>query len=252
MSSELTSNIAWSDKDNIYVRGQNLCADLLGNTTLTGFLVLELTGRQATTEEIRMLDALMVSVAEHGITPSVIAARLTLLGAPEALQGAMAAGLLGAGDRYLGTSDQTAKMLADAWAAYPNGTEDDVARYVVEAARQDKRQISGVGHPIHRDGDPRAARLSEIAEELGFFGRNSSLLFAIAKAATEILGKPLPVNGAGIVGAIALDMGLDPRVIRGLGVIARSVGLVGHLMEEMNDPMGATMWHQISAATHQA
>lgn len=249
MNNDLTSKIAWSDKDNIYLRGLNLCDEIIGRMSLTELLVLEITGRRATAAETRMLDALMVSVAEHGITPSVIAARLTLLGAPEAFQGAMAAGLLGAGDRYLGTSEQTAGMLADAKATLPDASDDEVAAHVVKSSREKKRPIPGVGHPIHKDRDPRAARLSKLAHELGFYGANARLLFAVSESASKAFNKSLPVNGAGIVGAIALDMGLDPRVIRGLGVVARSVGLVGHLFEEMNQPMGSHVWSLVSRVT---
>lgn len=245
----MNSEIAWSDEHTIYLRGMNLCDEVIGTTSLTELLVLEVLGRRPTQDETRMLDALLVSVAEHGITPSVIAARVTYLGAPESLQGAIASGLLGAGDRYLGTSEQAARMLGEALAAEPEADLEQVSEDIVSRLRSERTVIPGVGHPIHKDADPRAARLSELARKSGFLGRHTELLYAVSTAASAQMGRSMPVNGAGIVGSIAADMGFPTEVIRGLGVVARTVGLVGHLFEEMRNPLGSRIWNLVASAT---
>ena len=238
----LSTRIAWSDQDSITIRGLDLCDDIIGHFSLTDLLFLELKGRRPTESERRMLDALLVAVAEHGITPSVIAARMTLLGSPEALQGAVAAGLLGAGSVYLGTTEQAAEML---YRALSGANEEDpaaVAERIVAERRAQRKIIPGIGHPIHVHGDPRTLRLFKLATEWGFYGRHCALLVQVGERASEALGRPMPVNAAGAVGAIAADMGFDSRVVRGLGVAARSVGLLGHLLEEMDTPMASHLW----------
>lgn len=243
---QLRSEIAWSDESSSTVRGRDLCDDIIGHLSLTDLLVLELQSRVPSDLERRMLDALLVAIAEHGVTPSVIAARMTLLGSPESLQGAVAAGLLGAGSVYLGTMEQTAEMLHRALDGRPNGDLDAIAAELVRDRRAAKRIIPGIGHPIHTGGDPRTKRLSDLAGELGFFGQHSRLLNAVADHAAAELNRSMPVNAAGAVGAIAADMGFDSRIIRGFGVAARAVGLLGHLFEEIKSPIAPQLWSLVA------
>ena len=182
----------------------------------------------------------MVTIVEHGITPSVIAARMTYLGSPEALQGAVAAGILGAGSVYLGAMEYTGQMLTKAFENHPGKSEAEIAAEVVRDYKSRKAIIPGIGHPIHTAGDPRVVRLFDLAEELGYSGKYVRILQEIgAQASTKRL---LPINAAGAIGALSLELGFDWRIAKGLAVIARTIGLVGHVFEEMKSPISSKLW----------
>ena len=195
---------------------------------------LELKGRIPDANESRMFNAMVVTLVEHGITPSALVARLTYLGAPESLQGAVAAGLNGLGTVFVGTIEGAAKMLYDAMP-------------VVEAFQAERRILPGIGHPFHKPIDPRTPRLFQIARETGFDGPYLKLIQAISDEATRRSGKVLPVNATGAIGALCCEMGFDWKICRGLGVMARAVGLVGHILEESRNPMAAEIWHAVEA-----
>src|SRR5439155_1407799 len=110
----LRSELAWSSPDRIVVRGHDLVQDLIGKASLGDVAFLELKGRLPTEQESTVFNAIAITLVEHGMTPSAIAARLTYLGAPESLQGAVAAGLLGLGERLGGPVEDAARMLQQA------------------------------------------------------------------------------------------------------------------------------------------
>jgi citrate synthase len=232
------SRLSHSTTDQIFVRGHDL-SDLIGKVSLGDVAYLELKGRLPDQRESVMFNAIVVTLVEHGITPSTIAARLTYFGAPEALQAAVAAGLLGMGDRFGGSIEQAARMLQEAPAA---GDRREVAREIVADFRRRKQIIPGLGHPVHKPADPRTTRLFELAAENGFSGRHVKLIELIARKATAVYGRDLPVNATGAIAAIASEMELPWRITRGLAVMARAIGLVAHLQEEMEEPMAAEIW----------
>jgi citrate synthase len=223
---------------------------LMGSMSLTALAYLLLVGREPTAGELRVTDAALVSLADHGVTPSSMATRLTYTGAPEAVQGAIAAGLLGAGSVFLGPAGDTAVYVAEAVASLGlAATDDDEAFLAAAVDLVDRRRAAGarmpgLGHPVHRQGDPRTARLSTIAEEEGLLGPHLRLLLAIERAHHEASGSFLPVNGAGAAGAALTDVGLPPVLVRGFVLIARTAGLVAHLAEEMRDPMARRLWQE--------
>ncbi len=231
------SRLGHSTADHIFVRGHDL-SELIGKVSLGDVAYLELKGRLPNERESVMFNAIVVTLVEHGITPSTIAARLTYFGAPEALQAAVAAGLLGMGDRFGGSIEQAARMLQEA----PDGDLGDVARGIVEGHRARREIIPGLGHPVHKQADPRTTRLSALAQENGFAGRHVELMELIAEEATKAYGRDLPVNATGAIAAIASEMELSWRITRGLAVMARAIGLVAHLQEEMEEPMSAEIW----------
>ena len=233
------SELGRSTTDRIYVRGHDLTGELLGKVSLGEVAYLELMGRLPAPPESVMFNALAVTLVEHGMTPSTIAARLTYFGAPEALQGAVAAGLLGMGDRFGGSIEQAARMLQE---APETGDRAATAREIVSGFRARKEIIPGLGHPIHKPQDPRTVRLFELATQNGFRGRHVELVELISREATKEFGRDLPVNATGAIGAIASEMGMPWRITRGLAVIARAIGLVAHVQEEMEAPMAAEIW----------
>lgn len=223
---EIKSDIAWSSVDRIVVHGKDLPNDILGHLNLGDMAFLQLTGRAPSPKESKLFNAMVVTLVEHGITPSAIVARLTYLGAPEALQAAVAGGLLGLGSVFVGSMEGAARLLSEAVAA---------GKDAKSVLAQNKR-IPGLGHPIHKPIDPRTTRLFAIARETGFYGKYCALMEEIAKA------RGITLNATGAIGALACELGLDWKIVKGLGVMARAVGLVGHILEETRQPMAEEIW----------
>jgi citrate synthase len=230
------TSVGTSDADSITVMGRDLARELMGNTTLSELAFLVVQRRMPTPEETRLFDAVLVSLADHGLTPTVLAARLTHTGAPESLQGAVAAGLLGAGSVFLGVVEDTVRFLDEAG----EDTDGAVAREL-EAGRR----IPGLGHPIHKVEDPRTPRLYEIAEETGLTGSYLARLKKLAAAHERQTGRALPINGAGVAGAALADLGFPGPLLRGFALLARTAGLLGHLAEEMQSPIGMRLYREV-------
>jgi len=246
MTRRLKSELGFSTADRIVVRGHDLAGDLLGKASLGDVAFLELKGRLPTQEESVVFNAITVTLVEHGMTPSAIAARLTYYGAPESLQGAVAAGLLGMGDRFGGSAEAAARMLQDALGeAAPHADVRPLATAIVNRHRANKQPIAGLGHPVHKPVDPRTPKLFSIAAENGLSGRYVELMQLVGDEATREYGRPLPVNATGAIGAIASELGIPWRVCRGLAVMARAIGLVAHLQEEMDEPLAPEIWSRV-------
>ena len=241
----LRSEVAYSTADRIVVRGHDL-VDLIGNVALGDMAFLELKGRLPTSQESAVFNAITVTLVEHGMTPSTIAARMTYLGAPESLQGAVAAGILGLGGRFGGTVEDIARILQTRLGAAPLEADlRQVARDVVEENRAAKRLIPGIGHPEHKDIDPRVPRLFEVAAANGLSGRHVELVRLIGDEASTALDRKLPVNATGAIGAIASELEIPWQVCRGLAVMARAIGIVAHLQEEVTDPLATEIWSRV-------
>jgi citrate synthase len=232
----LRTSVGTSDADSITVMGRSV-AELMGSATLTEVAFLVVQRRMPTPGETRLLDAVLVSLADHGLTPTVLAARLTYTGAPESLQGAIASGLLGGGSVFLGVVEDTARFLGKILEDKP----DDLAAAAREALAGHTGRVPGLGHPIHKVQDPRTPRLYAIAEETGTLGPHLELLREIADAH----GRGLPINGAGVAGAALADLGFRPELLRGFALLARTAGLLGHLAEEMDNPLGMPLYLEI-------
>jgi citrate synthase len=246
MTKKLRSDLGWSTADRIVVRGHDLADELLGKVSLGDVAFLELMGRLPTPKESVVFNALAVTLVEHGMTPSAIAARLTYFGAPESLQGAVAAGLLGIGDRFGGSIEGAARLLQEALQeSTPAGGLRALAGGIVSRHREAKQPIPGLGHPVHKAVDPRTPRLFALAAENGFSGRFVELMELVSEEASRSYGRPLPVNATGAIGAIASELEIPWRVCRGLAVMARAIGLVAHIQEEMQEPLAAEIWSRI-------
>jgi citrate synthase len=232
----LETSVGTSDADSITVMGRDLAGDLMGKATLTELAFLVVQRRMPSPAETRLFDAVLVSLADHGLTPTVLAARLTHTGAPESLQGAMAAGLLGAGSVFLGVVEDTVRFLD----AIGDDVEGGIARELEAGSR-----IPGLGHPVHRVQDPRTPRIYEIAEETGLTGTYLSRLREVAEAHARQAGRELPVNGAGVAGAALADLGFPPALLRGFALLARTAGLLGHLAEELQSPIGMRLYREV-------
>jgi citrate synthase len=221
----------------------------MGVMTFPDVAFLLATGRKPDDNESKLFNAILVSLADHGLTPIALAARLTYTGAPEALQGAVAAGLLGGGSVFLGPVEDTASFLHAIVRGSDDPGDDATLRAgadgAVNRAVARGERIPGLGHPIHRTTDPRTARLYEIARECGLVGPHLRLLEHVAESHRSATGRSLPINGAGAAGAVLVDMGFPPELTRGFALLARTAGLVAHLAEEMTDPIGMKLWREV-------
>lgn len=242
---EIRSEMGWSTADKITVRGQDLCEDLLGKIDLGGMAFLEITGRRPSAGEAEVFNALLVTLVEHGMTPQAIATRMVHLAAPEALQGAVAAGLLGVGSVFAGGAEQVARILQNALKDRSDATDlAAIADGIVADCAQRKVPVPGIGHTTHKQGDPRTPVLFAIAERNGFRGRYVGLMEEIGRSAQRRLGRALPVNATGAMGAILSELGFPWQLCRGVAVIGRAIGLVGHIAEEMRNPVAREIWER--------
>jgi citrate synthase len=240
----MRSDIGWSTRDRITVRGLDLPGEILGHMDIGEFSFLQLTGRRPTPGEAKVYNAIVIALIEHGITPSAIAARLTYAGAPESLQAAVAAGISGLGTVFVGSMEGAARMLSEALPFDAPVDRDLVALALetVAAYQSAGRLIPGLGHPLHKPIDPRTPRLLEIAEENGLTGRYTELMELIATEAQRASGRELPLNVTGAIGALCCELRFPWQIVRGFGVMARAIGLVGHLMEEHERPIAFEVW----------
>ncbi|MBT5943461.1 MAG: citryl-CoA lyase [Rhodospirillaceae bacterium] len=241
---EAKTAIETADATSITVRGKDLCNEVMGHSSIAEFFFLHLTGREPSADQAFFMDVLVVALAEHGLTPSVQAARMTLAAAPEAMQGAVAAGLLGVGSVILGSADVCGEMLDDAATRIEGGESPEAAALAIAREYKDAGKfIPGFGHPIHHPVDPRAVRILDLADERGVSARHVGALRAFPDAVAEVWGKPLPMNLQGPMAAVLLDLDFPKAAIRGIPILARTVGLIGHLNEEMERPIGFLLAH---------
>ena len=240
------TEIGQTTPERITVRGFDLANDLIGRIDFVDMLMLVALGRKSQGNEKEMLNAILVTVTDHGLTPSALAARLTFTGAPEAPQAAIAAGLLGAGSVFLGAMQNAGELLTEAARDLTDrSTDEAVAARAGEFARQRRAArlpLYGLGHNIHVDGDPRIPALRAVSERCGYFGIHWRLLLALDAATPGVYGRRLPANTAGAVGAMILAMGLPVHMARGLALVGRCAGLLGHLIEEEEKPTGQELW----------
>lgn len=238
-----TTSICTSDATSITVRGLDLCEDVIGQWDFTSYFWLLVTGQKPTETQRLFANATLCAISEHGLVPSVVAARMTLAAGPEAWQGAVAAGLLGCGSVVLGSAEVAGRFYAQlVQQAADQGLSDaDAASAGVKALRAQKTPIPGFGHPQHSAGDPRALKLIALAQEKGVAGRHIAMLHAVRDALPDALGRPLPINVNGAIPAVLLDVGFPLAALKGISLLARTASLIGHLQEESERPIGFIM-----------
>jgi citrate synthase len=225
------SHISQAYPDRVEVRGRDLCGDLMGRFSFTEYFHLLLTGREPTDEQRFFLDLLLVAIAEHGMMPTNVAARMTLAADPDSLQGAVAAGILGVGPVVVGTAAECARLLE-------SGEEPlDAARRIHAAGEK----VPGFGHTVHRPVDPRAERILELADERGISGPAVARARALRDAVAEVWGKPLPMNVSMPIAAVMLDLDFPAGAVKAVPILARTAGLLAHLAEEQEKPLGFLM-----------
>jgi citrate synthase len=228
---EAVTHVSQAYPDRVEVRGRDLTDDLMGRLSFTEYFHLLLTGDEPTADQRYFLDVLLVAIAEHGMMPTNVAARMTLAADPGSLQGAVAAGILGAGTVVLGTAQECATLLAS------GRDPEELAREIRAAGGK----LPGFGHPVHRPLDPRAERILELADERGVSGTYVALARRFRDAAAAAWGRPLTMNVAMPIAAVMLDLGFPPTTVKAVPILARTASLLAHLAEEQREPIGFLM-----------
>ncbi|MEU1519071.1 citryl-CoA lyase [Streptomyces sp. NPDC005811] len=232
-----------SDLKTITLLGHDLAEDIMGSVGFGELAFWLATQRRPTPGETRVFEAVLAALADHGFTPTAIVTRLTYLSAPDSVQGALAAGLLGGGSRFLGVTEDTGRFLHDVLESLDGALPaqdadwDELALRTVREQRAAGTFVPGLGHHVHKEGDPRTPRLMRIAREEGVFGPHLSLFAAIGRVHPTVLNRTLPLNGAGVCGAALADLGLPLPLLRGFALLARTAGLIGQLAEELRRPV---------------
>ena len=239
-----TTRLATHSNEELYYRDDGLVADLMGKVSFTEMMFRHIMGRTPKAGEVVILDAVLVTLMEHGLTPSAIATRLTYHSAPEALQAAVSAGLLNVGSQFVGTMENAA-MLLTRLLGDPEKFEAN-ARAEIRACRAEKRALPGFGHHLHKPDDPRSERLFQIAiEDGGVAGTYIDALKRFSMLVDDELGRHLTINATGAVAAVLLEIGVAPEIMRGFAVISRAAGLVAHIREEQTTPTARHIWDTV-------
>jgi citrate synthase len=234
--------IATATADRIEVRGRDLVGDLMGRLTFTEMFYLLMTGREPTADQCYFLDLLLVAIAEHGLVPTAIAARMTYDAAPDSLQGALAAGILGAGTVVLGTAELCGAVLTETAARVATeGSADRAVAAVAAAVHARGEKMPGFGHPLHKPADPRAERILVLSRERGIAAVHVDLALRFVPAVKAVWGRPLPMNVSMAIAAVLLDLGFPAAMIKAIPLLARTAGLLAHLAEEAERPIGFLM-----------
>lgn len=232
-----------STTDRILVRGVDLCADLIGKVTFTDMMFFDIFGRRPTSVESQIIDVVLITLMEHGLTPSAIAARMTYGGAPEAMQGAVAAGLLGGGNVLLGTLENCARLLNQI-VSDTAGVESAAAKVAIDH-KNAGIPVTGFGHPYHKPDDPRTVKLFALARSLGVPGKHINACEVLSREVDKAYGKHLTVNASAACGALMCEINVPVEIMRGFALVTRAAGLIAHIYEEIRRP---TMWPVTKAA----
>jgi citrate synthase len=233
--------ISTSDASSITIRGYDLCNELIGKIDFADYFFLLLMGAKPTDNQRFFVNALLVAIAEHGLVPSVQAARMTLAAAPEAIQGAVSAGLLGSGSVVLGSAETAGYFLHGLVEASAGKNSRDVAIAQIKEMRARKAPIPGFGHPQHSAGDPRANVLLKLAGERGLKGPYLDMLRTVEEVLPEAMGRGLPININGVIPTILLEIGFPVTAMKSISILARTAGLLAHLQEETQRSIGFVM-----------
>lgn len=251
MSTAVVTRICHSTAQDVFVRGRSLTRELIGQLSFTQMMFLQILGRPPTAAQTVMLDACLVTIMEHGLTPTTIAARMTYTCAPESLQGAVAVGLVSVGSLMVGTMEGCARLLGRVVDADASGAGEAARTEATAIVREHQRlgtRLPGFGHPLHRPDDPRTPRLLAIADEQGIAGPHVAALAVLSQVVDRERGRHLTVNATGAIAATLADCGVPAEIMRGFALISRCAGLVGHIHEEQQQPAMTALWQAAEAA----
>ena len=240
MSKTPTTALCHHNESQLFYRDKDLVADLIGKARFTDVMMSQILARTLKPHEIELIDAILICLMEHGLTPSAISTRLTVMSAPESIQGAVAAGLLNVGGQFLGSMQDCAELLAEIVS-----TGDNQADAIAQRFRAKKKLVPGFGHHLHRPDDPRAIALLDLARKNGVAGENVRALTLLAAEVRKQANKYVTINATGAIAAILADLKVPPAAMRGLSIVARAAGLVAHIVEESERPSARFIWQLV-------
>ncbi|HWP09921.1 MAG TPA: citryl-CoA lyase [Polyangiaceae bacterium] len=241
-----TTSIATSTPDDVFIRDKSLCKELIGKISFTEMIYFQVLGTLPTPAQTAIVDACLVTLMEHGLTPSALATRLIYSSAEEAMQAAVAAGLLAVGSRFVGTTEGAGELLARIVAAGDDGAAE--ARRIAVAFKSEKKSLPGFGHPFHKPDDPRSPVLLALARQHGIAGAHVRAVELLSREIDAVFGKHITLNATGAIAAVLADAGVPREILRGFALIARAAGLVGHVHEEQKKPAMRAIWEAGDAA----
>jgi citrate synthase len=239
MTTTATTSIATSTPEDVFIRGRSLCRELIGRLTFTEAMIFQMLGRMPTPPQTALVDACLVTLMEHGLTPSALSTRLVYSSAPEAMQGAVAAGLLGVGSVFVGAMEGAAALIARVLGA---GDAEGEAQAIASEHRASRAPLPGFGHPLHKPDDPRSLRLFELARAQGVAGRHIAAIEQLGRAVDAVYARHITINATGAIAAVLGDCGVPAEIMRGFALISRCAGLVGHIHEEQARPAMRAIW----------
>lgn len=244
-----TTSICQAYPEHVEVRGRDLAGDLMGRVTFTEYFHLLLTGDEPTPTQREFLDLLLVAIAEHGMMPTNVAARMTLAADPGSLQGAVAAGILGCGPVILGTAERCAGFLEAVAADIESGAAREAAvDRAVRAVSESGGRMPGFGHPVHTPLDPRAERILELADGRAVSACYVELARLTRDSVHSVWGRPLTMNVSLPIAAVLLDLGFPRQTVKAIPLLARTASLLAHLVEEQSSPSGLALAGAAEAA----
>jgi citrate synthase len=227
-------------------RDKDLVNDLIGERTFTDVMFTQIMGRRPRPVDLRIVDAVLITLMEHGMTPSAIATRLIYMSAPENLQGAVSAGILAVGSQFVGTMENCSGLLERMLSSDDMNKE---ARKIAESFKASRAHLPGFGHHLHKPDDPRSIKLLKLAQAEGELPqRHVNALLTLNAAIDEVYGKHITINATGAVAALLGEINIPTRLMRGFAVISRAAGLVSHIAEEQRSPSGRFIWDTIDEA----
>lgn len=246
----MNTAISTADADSITVRGHDLASEIMGPMSFTEYFYLLVTGKAPDEEQRFFLDVLLNAIAEHGLVPTNQVARMTYAAAPDALHGAVAAGILGCGSVVLGTAEGCGMFLEAAQARFSKTgeTPGDGMKAYLEEVHASGQRAPGFGHPLHKPVDPRAQRIFELARQRGVAGTYCEIALAAEASVPDVWGKPLPMNVSMGIAAVLLDIGFPAAMLKAIPILARTASLLAHLNEEQTTPIGFGMAAKAAAA----
>jgi len=238
-----TTTLCHHNLEGVVYRDKDLVSELLGdNVDFTRVMSEHILGRDISDIELKVINAALVVLMEHGMTPSAISSRLVYMSAPESLQGAVAAGLLAVGSSFVGTMENCAELLEEIVGCESGAARIEKVQKIVAAHREAGQPLPGFGHHLHKPDDPRAIELLRLADQWGFNGGYVRALRMLGAVVDEQRGKHLTINATGAIAALFGEIGIPVRVMRGFAVISRAAGLVAHVAEEQQAPSGRFIW----------
>ncbi len=237
----------------IHYRDKDLVSELLGgDADFVKVMAEHILARELGPDELRVLNAILIGIMEHGLTPSAIATREIYMSAPENLQGAVAAGLMGVGSQFVGTIENNAVLLAGLVALPDDAARRAAAQEIIADHRTRKTHLPGFGHHLHKPDDPRALRLIEMGREAGFKRGYIDCLIVLSEEIDAAFGKHITINATGAIAALMGEMGIPVQLMRGFAVISRAAGLVAHIAEEQARPSGRFIWDLVEKSVPHA